>query len=319
MATNSSSVARFPSPYPELDGFLARVGNTPLVPIRNLPRGVVAEGVEIWAKLEWFNPSGSVKARAALAMVIDAERSGLLRPGMSILDSSSGNTGIAYALIAANRGYKLTLCLPTNANAERKTILRAFGVTIVETSPLEGSDGAIRKARELYEANPDKYVYLNQYNNEANWRAHFQTTGPEIWRDTNGRVTHWVSTLGTSGTFIGTSRFLQSQNPDVRCYSVQPDSPFHGLEGLKHMETAIVPEIYDPSVATADIGAPTEEALELVRQLARVEGLLVGPSGGAAMWAALEIAKTLDEGVVVTIFPDSGERYLSEHHIFGAE
>lgn len=315
----ATNVARFPSPYPELDGFLARVGNTPLVPIKNIPRGVVAEGVEIWAKLEWFNPSGSVKARAALAMVIDAERQGILRPGMSILDSSSGNTGIAYALIAASRGYTLTLCLPTNANAERKAILKAYGVKIVETSPLEGSDGAIRKAQELAAAHPDTYVYLNQYGNDANWRAHFQTTGPEIWRDTSGRVTHWVSTLGTSGTFVGTSRFLRSQNPDVKCYSVQPDSPFHGLEGLKHMETAIVPAIYDRSIATEDLGAPTEESLELVRRLAREEGLLVGPSAGAAMWAALEVAKGLDEGVVVTLFPDSGERYLSEHHIFGAE
>lgn len=319
MAASSSNVARFPSPYPELDGFLARVGNTPLVRIGTIPRGVVSDGVEIWAKLEWFNPSGSVKARAALAMIIDAERKGILRPGMSILDSSSGNTGIAYALIAANRGYELTLCLPTNANAERKAILKAYGVTIVETSPLEGSDGAIRKAQQLAAEDPDKYVYLNQYGNDANWRAHFQTTGPEIWRDTHGRVTDWVSTLGTSGTFVGTSRFLRSQNPDVRCYSVQPDSPFHGLEGLKHMETAIVPAIYDASIATEDIGAPTEESLEMVRRLAREEGLLVGPSSGAAMWAALEVAKPLDEGVVVTLFADSGERYLSEHHIFGAE
>ncbi|MFT4975417.1 MAG: cysteine synthase B, partial [Myxococcota bacterium] len=247
------------------------------------------------------------------------ERTGRLKPGMSILDSSSGNTGIAYALIAAHRGYKLTLCLPTNANAERKSILKAYGVTIVETSPLEGSDGAIRVARELAASDPDRYVYLDQYGNDANWRAHFETTGPEIWRDTDGRVTHWVSTLGTSGTFVGTSRFLRTQNPDIACYSVQPDSPFHGLEGLKHMETAITPAIYDRSIATADFGAPTEESLDLVRRLAREEGLLVGPSSGAAMWAALEVAKTLEEGVVVTLFPDSGERYLSEPHIFGAE
>ena len=317
---NSSNVAQFPSPYPELDGFLARVGNTPLVPIRNLPRGVVAEGVEIWAKLEWFNPSGSVKARAALSMVIDAERSGRLRPGMHILDSSSGNTGIAYALIAASRGYKLTLCLPTNANAERKTILRAFGVDIVETSPLEGSDGAIRVARELAAADPDKYVYLDQYSNEANWRAHFATTGPEIWRDTGGRVTHWVSTLGTSGTFVGTSRFLLTPGPRhlllLRAAGLSVPTAWRGSSTWRRRSRR--PSTTRP-IATADLGAPTEDSLAMVRRLAREEGLLVGPSSGAAMWAALEVAKTLASGVVVTLFPDSGERYLSEHHIFGAE
>ncbi len=310
-------VTRFPSPHPELTGLLAYVGDTPLVPIRRVLPGRVPEGVSILAKLEWFNPGGSVKARAALAMILDAERRGVLREGMTILDASSGNTGIAYALIAAGRGYHLTLCLPTNANAERKALLRAYGVEIVETSPLEGSDGAIRRARELIAAEPERYVYLDQYSNEANWRAHFETTGPEIWRQTGGAVTHWVSTLGTSGTFIGTSRFLKSQNPDIRCYSVQPDSPFHGLEGLKHMESAIVPGIYDDSVAHENIGAPTEESLELVRRLALEEGLLVGPSSGAALWAAIEVASTLTEGTVVTLFPDSGERYLSEHHIFG--
>lgn len=306
-----------PAPYPELTGFLAHVGSTPLVPITRVLRGIVPDSVQIFAKLEWFNPGGSVKARAALSMVLDAERRGLLKPGMTILDASSGNTGIAYALICASRGYRLTLCLPTNANAERKTMLRAYGVEIVETSPLEGSDGAIRKARELIAADPEKYVYLDQYNNEANWRAHFETTGPEIWQQTGGAVTHWVSTLGTSGTFIGTSRFLKTKNPDIRCFSVQPDSPFHGLEGLKHMESAIVPGIYDQSVAYENIGAPTEESLELVRRLALEEGLLVGPSSGAALWSAIEIARTLTEGCIVTLFPDSGERYLSEHHIFG--
>jgi S-sulfo-L-cysteine synthase (O-acetyl-L-serine-dependent) len=311
-----ANVARGPDPYPELDGFLAYVGRTPLVPLHRLCRDLLHPGVEIWAKLEWFNPSGSVKARAALAMVLDAERTGRLRPGMQILDASSGNTGIAYALIAAHRGYGLTLCLPTNANDERKTILKAYGVEIVETSPLEGSDGAIRRARELIAAHPDRYVYLDQYSNDANWQAHFQTTGPEIWRETGGRLTHWVATLGTSGTFIGTSRYLRSQNPAIQCFSVQPDSPFHGLEGLKHMETAIVPSIYDDSVATENLGAPTEESLELVRRLARQEGLLVGPSSGAALWAALEVARPLTSGMVVTLFPDGGERYLSEAHIF---
>ena len=314
----AAKVTRLPHPYPELTGILAHVGNTPLVLIQRVLSGLVPDGVEVCAKLEWFNPGGSVKARAALSMIIDAERRGLLRPGMTILDSTSGNTGIAYALICASRGYKLTICLPTNANAERQKMLQAYGVDIVETSPLEGSDGAIRKARQLVAENPGKYVYLDQYNNEANWRAHFLTTGPEIWRQTEGRVTHWVSTLGTTGTFIGTGRYLQSVRPDIRCISVQPDSPFHGLEGLKHMESAIVPGIYDRSVAYENIGAPTEESLDLVRRLALEEGLLVGPSSGAALWAAIEIARTLTEGCVVTLFPDSGERYLSEHHIFGA-
>ena len=289
------------------------------MPIQRVIADLVPPSVEILAKLEWFNPGGSVKARAALAMILEAERSGRLKPGMTILDASSGNTGIAYALISAGRGYRLTLCLPTNANNERKAMLRAYGVEVVETSPLEGSDGAIRKARALIAADPEKYVYLDQYNNEANWRAHYETTGPEIWRQSGGRVSHWVSTLGTSGTFIGTSRYLQSKNPDIRCFSVQPDSPFHGLEGLKHMESAIVPGIYNESVATANLGAPTEESLELVRRLAFEEGLLVGPSSGAALWAAIEVARTLTEGCVVTIFPDSGERYLSEHHIFNVE
>ncbi len=316
MRSTSACVSQLPPPYPELTGLLAHVGNTPLVPITRTVAGLIPSGVQIFAKLEWFNPGGSVKARAALAMIVDAERSGRLKPGMEILDASSGNTGIAYALISSSRGYSLTLCLPSNANAERKTILRAFGVTIVDTSPLEGSDGAIRTARALLAADPDRYVYLDQYSNEANWRAHVQTTGPEIWRDTGGAVTHWVSTLGTSGTFTGVCRYLRSRNPSIRCYSVQPDSPFHGLEGLKHMETAIVPDIYDPTLATANLGAPTEESLELVRDLARKEGLLVGPSSGAALWGAIEVANTIDAGVIVTLFPDSGERYLSEHHIF---
>lgn len=303
--------------FPPLDGIAARVGNTPLVRLRRVPQGVVPEGVEVWAKLEWFNPGGSVKDRAALSMIRTAERAGRLQPGMTILDASSGNTGIAYGMLAAARGYKLALCLPKNANKERKATLRAYGVEVIETSPLEGSDGAIREARRLAAAHPDRFVYLDQYDNDANWQAHFRTTGPEIWRDTRGRVTHWVASLGTSGTFTGTARFLKSQDPTVQAISVQPDSPFHGLEGLKHMETAIVPGIYDPDLADAELGAPTEESFELVRRLAREEGLFVGPSAGAATWAALEVARTLDSGVVVTIFPDGGERYLSEPHILG--
>ena len=305
-----------PHPFDGATGLLARVGNTPLVRLRSVTADLPA-GVEVWAKLEGLNPGGSVKDRPALSMVLDAQRRGVLEPGMRILDASSGNTGIAYAYIGANLGYTLKLCLPRNANAERKQILRAYGVEIVETDPLEGSDGAIRKARALYAADPDKYVYLDQYGNDANWKAHYGSTGPEIVEQSGGRVTAFVATLGTSGTFVGTSRYLKDWNPAVHCVSVEPDSPFHGLEGLKHMETSIVPPIYDISVADEAMGAPTEESLELVRRLASEEGLLVGPSCGAACWAALEVASRLTEGVVVTIFPDNGERYLSEPHIWG--
>lgn len=300
-----------------LTGLLARVGNTPLVQLSRVTEGRLAPGVTLFAKLESFNPGGSVKDRAALSMILQAEASGRLRPGMTLLDSSSGNTGIAYGWIAAQRGYKLKLCLPANANAERKATLRAYGVEIIETDPLEGSDGAIAVARRLAAQDPEGLLYLDQYSNDANWQAHFRGTGPEIWRDTDGRVSHWVACLGTSGTFTGTARFLKAQNPDLVAVSVQPDSPFHGLEGLKHMETALVPAIYDPGLADRNIGAPTEESLALVRRLAREEGLFVGPSAGAAAWAALELASTLTEGVVVTLFPDGGERYLSEAHILG--
>ncbi|MCB9779100.1 MAG: cysteine synthase family protein [Alphaproteobacteria bacterium] len=299
-----------------VDGLLARVGDTPLVRLSRVLPDDISPDVEVWAKLEWFNPGGSVKDRAALSMVLDAEERGLLRPGMTILDASSGNTGIAYAMIASARGYRLTLCLPKNANAERKAVLRAYGATIVETDPLEGSDGAIRVARQLAAEQPDRFVYLNQYDNDANWLAHFHTTGPEIWRDTGGRITHWVASLGTSGTFTGTSRFLKTQDPGIVVTSVQPDSPFHGLEGLKYMATSIVPGIYDPTLADRTLEAPTEESLDLVRRLAAEEGLLAGVSSGAQLWAAIETARGLERGVVVTLFPDSGERYLSEGHVF---
>lgn len=293
-----------------------RIGNTPLVRLCHVLDGVVPPEVEVWAKLEWFNPGGSVKDRAAWAMIRDAETSGRLRPGMRLLDSSSGNTGIAYGMIAAARGHAITLCLPANANRERKKILRAYGVEVIETDPLEGSDGAIRRARALVAEQPDHYLYLDQYSNDANWRAHYDTTAPEIWRDTGGRVTHWVSALGTTGTFTGTSRRLKEYDPRIMCVSVQPDSPFHGLEGLKHLESAIVPAIYDASLADADLGAPTEASITLMRRLAREEGLLVGVSAGAALWGAIEVGRQLDRGVVVTLFPDSGERYLSEEHLW---
>jgi len=301
-------------------GLLKRIGCTPLVQLKHLPAAYgVSDKVAVMAKLEWFNPGGSVKDRAALSIVMDAERRGLLKPGMELLDSSSGNTGIAYAMVAASRGYTLTLCLPANANAERKRTLKAYGVNLVLTSPLEGSDGAILKARALNAENPGRYYYADQYGNDANWRAHFESTGPEIWRQTDGRVTHWVTGLGTSGTFVGTSRYLKFRNPGIRCYTVEPDSPFHGLEGLKHMETAITPPIYDPKLADEHLGAPTEESLRLVRALAREEGLLAGVSSGAATWGALQIARRLDEGVVVTLFPDGGDRYLSEEHVWREE
>lgn len=293
-----------------------RIGNTPLVRLGHILEGVVAPEVEVWAKLEGFNPGGSVKDRAAWWMIRHAEASGQLGHGKRLLDSSSGNTGIAYGMISASRGHAITICLPANANLERKKILRAYGVEVIETDPLEGSDGAIRAARALYAAHPDRYVYLDQYGNDANWRAHYDTTAPEIWRDTGGRITHWVAALGTTGTFMGTSRRLREYDPRILCVAVQPDSPFHGLEGLKHLDSAIVPPIYDPTLADADLGAPTEASITLMRRLALEEGLLVGVSSGAALWGAIEVARQLVRGVVVTLFADSGERYLSEEHLW---
>lgn len=300
-------------PFAGATGLLSLVGDTPLIRLDAVD-ALVPEGVSVWGKAEWFNPGGSVKDRPALSMVLDAERRGALKPGDTLLDASSGNTGIAYAMIAAARGYRLKLCLPTNANEERKRLLRAYGAEIVLTSPLEGSDGAIRKAREIAAEEPSLF-YVDQYANDANWRAHYGSTAPEIWRQTAGRLTHLVTTLGTSGTFVGCARWIRERAPHVRVTAVQPDSPFHGLEGLKHMETAIVPPIYDPALADRHLGAPSEASFDMVRRLARA-GLLIGPSGGAAVWAAVEVARGLDEGVVVCILPDSGNRYLSESHLW---
>jgi cysteine synthase B len=286
------------------------VGNTPLVRLRNiLPR---SRGVEIYAKAEWFNPGGSVKDRPALNMILEGERSGLLTPEKTILDATSGNTGIAYAWIGAARGYKVKLALPRNASDERKRILRSYGAELVLTSPLEGSDGAIREARRLYAESPDLYFYADQYNNPANWKAHYETTALEIWEQTGSRITHFVAGLGTSGTFVGTSRRLKELNPEIETISFQPDSPFHGLEGLKHMETAIVPGIYDPATADQNIEITTEAAHRYARELGRREGLLVGISAGAALACALKVANTLEKGVIVTVFPDGGDKYLSE-------
>ncbi|TPV97059.1 MAG: cysteine synthase family protein [Myxococcales bacterium FL481] len=300
----------------ETDPVLARIGNTPMVRLNRVLPDDVPRQVEIWAKLEWFNPGGSVKDRAALSMIREAEAAGRLEPGMTILDASSGNTGIALAMVAARRGYRLVLCLPENANADRKQRLRAYGAEIVLTSPFEGSDGAIIKARELAHAHPD-YLYLDQYSNPANWRAHLRTTGPEIWRDTNGQITHFVACLGTSGTFVGTSRYLKSRDAGVRCVSVQPDDAMHGLEGLKHMESALVPDIYDPELADADLGAPTETSINYARRLGDSDGLLAGISAGAAVWGAVEVARRIERGIIVTVFPDGADRYFSDRHVWG--
>ena len=296
------------------DRFFERIGQTPLVRLNPITWRL-PKAVELWAKLEWFNPGGSVKDRAAHNMILDAERRGVLGPGMTLLDASSGNTGIALAMLAARRGYKLVLCMPQNANEERKRTLRAYGATLELSSPLEGSDGAIVKARALAQANPD-FLYLDQYANAANWRAHFEGTGPEIWKQSSGRITHFVAALGTSGTLMGTGRFLKEQHPSVQIISVEPESPFHGLEGLKHMESSIVPPIYDSSFADEKLSAPTEASIDLMRRLALEEGLLAGISSGAALWGALQIATRLQKGVVVTLFPDGGARYLSEPNLW---
>jgi cysteine synthase B len=289
---------------------LALIGNTPLLRLRRFERD--APGVELYAKAEWQNPGGSVKDRPAARMLAEGERSGELHAGKIILDATSGNTGIAYAMIAAARGYRVRLCVPENVTPERTRMLRAYGADLVFTDPLEGSDGAIREARRLYAADPDTYFYPDQYNNPANWRAHYETTGAEIVAQTQGRLTHFVAGLGTGGTFVGIGRRLRDVKPDVRLISVQPDSPLHGIEGLKHMDSAIVPGIYDPRLADEDVRVSTERAYELTRRLAVEEGLLAGISSGAALAATLDAARAAGRGVFVTLFADGGEKYLSE-------
>ena len=285
------------------------IGNTPLIRLSTFEAGL--RHVEIHAKAEWRNPGGSVKDRPAARMIADGERSGALTRDKVILDATSGNTGIAYAMIAAARRYRVRLCVPENVTPERKRILRAFGAEIVFTDPMQGSDGAILRARELYAASPDSYFYADQYNNPGNWRAHYDTTAAEIIEQTGGRLTHFVAGLGTGGTFIGAGRRLREFNAAIRLISVQPDSPLHGLEGLKHMETAIVPGIYDPSLADEDLKVSTEDAFALTRDLARA-GLFVGISSGANLAAALHVARQTSDAVIVVIFPDGGEKYLSE-------
>ena len=292
------------------DSILDRIGHTPLVRLHRIGREF--PGVQLLAKLEWFNPGGSVKDRAAAGIIAAAEQSGQLRKGKTLLDASSGNTAVAYALICAARGYPVTLCVPSNASPEALKILRAFGAQLVLTSPLESSDGAIREAKRLAAQEPDRYFYADQYNNPANWQAHFRTTGPEIWEQTQGEVTHLVAGLGTSGTLMGTGRFLKEKKPSVQIAAVQPDSPLHGLEGLKHMETSIVPGIYDGSFPDLKLEVGTEEAYAMVKRLAAEEGLLTGISSGAALAAALRLAAEVKQGCIVTIFPDGGSRYLDE-------
>ena len=294
---------------------LSLIGNTPLLRLSRI--GAEFPNAELHAKAEWFNPGGSVKDRAAYSMIRDGEKRGLLKPGKIILDATSGNTGIAYAMVGAALGYRVKLCLPTSASPERKQILVAYGVEIVYTPGDEGTDGSIRKVREIYAADPEKYFYPDQYNNPANPLAHYNGTAREIWAQTEGRITHFIAGLGTSGTFVGTTRRLKELNPNVQCISIQPDGPFHGLEGLKHMETAIVPGIYDSKLADRDMGVETEAAQRLTKRMAREEGILAGVSAGAALWAGLDIAKKLPRGeraVIVMIFPDSGEKYLSERY-----
>ena len=287
------------------------IGRTPLVRLHKFEREVPA-GVELYAKAEWQNPGGSVKDRAAARMILEGERSGKLTPGRTILDATSGNTGIAYAMVGAARGYAVKLCVPENASPERKLMLRALGADLVLTSPLESTDGSIREARRLFAEDPDKYFYPDQYSNDANWRAHYDTTGPEIIEQTSGRLTHFIAGLGTTGTFMGTARRLRAFNPAIRLISFQPSGPFHGLEGLKHMESAIVPAIYDPTLADEDLRATTERAHEMVKRLAREEGLLAGISSGAALAVMLDVAKRLERGIIVTIFPDGAEKYLTD-------
>jgi cysteine synthase B len=286
------------------------IGDTPLVGFRRVAAGVAP--VEVYAKAEWYNPGGSVKDRAAMNMILDGEKRGLMTKDKILIDATSGNTGISYAMIGAERGYKVALCLPKNASIERKQCLLAYGAELILTDPTEGTDGAQRRCKKMVKEEPDRYFYPDQYNNEANWRAHYNTTAMEIWRQTNGRVTHFITGLGTSGTFMGVTRRLKELNPAIQCISMQPDFPLHGLEGLKHMPTAMVPGIYDPSVADAQVEVSTEDAHRMVLRLAREEGFLVGVSSGANLHAAITLAKGLKEGVVVTIFCDSAAKYLSE-------
>jgi cysteine synthase B len=293
---------------------LERIGKTPMVRLDALTEHL--PGITILGKAEWTNPGGSVKDRAASSIVLDAQRRGFLQGGQGLLDATSGNTGIAYAMLGAAMGFPVTLCMPSNVSEERKRYLSAYGAQVIWTNPADGSDGAIRKAREMIAAEPDKYYYADQYGNDENWRAHYRTTGNEIWEQTEGQVTHFVAALGTSGTFMGTTRRLKELNPAIQCISMQPDSPFNGLEGLKHMATAIVPRIYDPALADLNIEMATERAYEMAKYMGRNLGVLVGVSAAAATAAALQIgeaeAAAGREAVIVTILCDGADKYMSE-------
>ncbi len=293
---------------------LERIGNTPLVRLERITAHL--PGVQILGKAEWVNPGGSVKDRAASAIVADAQARGLLSTGKHLLDATSGNTGIAYSMLGAAMGFGVTLCMPSNVSPERKRIVSAYGANVVWTDPADGSDGAIRKARELAANEPEKYFYADQYGNNANWKAHYQTTANEIWEQTAGQITHFVAGLGTSGTFVGTTRRLKELNSAIQCISMQPDSPFNGLEGLKHMATAIVPPIYDASLADRNAAMDTESAYAMAKRLGRTEGLLVGISAAAAVATCLQVAEEEaakgKEAVIVTILCDSADKYLSE-------
>jgi cysteine synthase B len=305
------------------EALLAGIGNTPLLPldalIRDLPDEQPAHGqvhnVHLLGKAEWYNPGGSVKDRAAARIVAEARRSGKLAPGKTLIDSTSGNTGIAYAMLGAALGFPVTLCVPENASPERKRILQAYGARIIYTDPAEGSDGAIKIARQYVERDPALYFYADQYSNDANWRAHYETTASEIWQQTEGRITHFVAMLGTTGTFVGTTRRLKELNPTICCISLQPDSAFHGIEGAKHLPSAIVPRIYDSSLADENLEIATEDAHAMARRLAREQGLLVGVSAAAAVVGCLQVVDSLKmnrRATIVTILADSGEKYLSE-------
>ena len=295
------------------EAVLQRIGNTPLLPLDALTRDYPT--LHLLGKAEWYNPGGSIKDRAVASIVAEARRSGKLAPGKILLDSTSGNTGIAYAMLGAALNFPVTLCVPENVSIERKRILQAYGANIIYTDPGEGSDGAIKIAQQLAQRHPDIYFYADQYSNAANWRAHYETTANEIWQQSGGRITHFVSMLGTTGTFVGTTRRLKELNPCIRCISLQPDSPFHGIEGAKHLPTAIVPRIYDSSLADENLEISTEAAHAMARRLAREQGLLVGVSAAAAVVGSLEVAGRLKKpqlATIVTILCDSGDKYLSE-------
>lgn len=301
-----------PTPVSGATTLLAQIGNTPLLDLSDFARSLgVGPGVGVYAKAEWTNPGGSVKARAALRIVEEAERSGRLAPGKVLIDSSSGNTGIAYALIGALKGFDVHLVMPANVSRERKALVKAYGATLIESDPLEGSDGAIRLVRKLVAEEPDRYFYADQYNNEANWRAHYTSTGPEIWQQTDRRITHFVAGLGTTGTFVGTGRYLKDRNAGIQLIGVQPEDELSVIEGLKHLPTAIRPGIYDEHLADEQLPVAAESAWEITRRLSTEAGLFVGFSSGAAMAAAVAVAARLDEGVVVTLFPDDGSKYVS--------